>query len=186
VPWSVLLAAALSMAAAGGFTMPASTPSITLITAPAVGETAPDFEYQSWDYRWCHFHDMYREAPVLLVFSPDDATLAGLEARFETLAARGVTPVAVLGLGDTQAWRMLSRMQIRYELVSDPRGDVAREFGAWDAAAGCIHPTWAVIGRDGTIRAMGRDAPTAEVLASQALRSAGSPAIETPPPSAAN
>jgi peroxiredoxin len=197
VLWSTCVAATLSVVAASGFTLPAAAPnspnstdapaSTAASSAPTVGDRAPDFDYQSYDFRWVRFHNMLQRDSVILVFSPDETTLSGLEAEREQLAERGVAPVAVLDERDAAVWRRVSRLGLAYSLLSDPRGVIAQGFGAWDAATGRPVPAWYVVGGDGKIRASGRGQLPASELASTALQALGleAPRQETPP-SAAN
>ena len=188
--WSSFVATALSVAAAGGPTLPVTSPnsaeSFPVPAAPAVGERAPDFDYQSYDYRWVRFHHMLQRDAVLLVFAPDDATLSALEGQRETLAERGVAPVAVLSERDGAVWHRAAKLGLSFSLLSDPRGVISRDFGAWDPATGRAEPAWCVVGGDGRIRAHGRGALDASELAAAALAALGRTPAAPEPPSAAN
>jgi peroxiredoxin len=190
VLWSSYVAVAFSVAAAGGITLPVSSTNAAISplspVAPAVGERAPDFDYQSYDYRWVRFHHMLQSDAVVLVFAPDEATLSGLEKEREPLAERGVAPVAILGARDGEVWRVATRLGLGFSLLSDPNGVIARSFGAWDTPSGRPLPSWCVVGVDGRIRASGKGSPRAQELAATALQALGLTIRQPEPPSAAN
>ncbi len=126
--------------------------------APAVGAQAPDFTYQSYDYRWLELHDMLAQGSVLLVFAPSDAQLTALQRDREALLRDGVVPVAVEGRPEADVWRTVSRCDLEYSVLSDPRDTIASLFGTLDATRRPV-PAWFVIAPSGRIRAAGRDLP---------------------------
>ena len=190
MPWSMYIAAALCVVAASEIPLPAARPtsvaSRSSLAPLKVGDRAPDFDYQSYDYRWVRFHHMLQRDAVVLVFSPDEATLAGLEAQREPLAECGVAPVAVVGEPDRAVWRRVTRLGLTYSLLSDPHGVIAEAFGAWDTMAHRAVPAWCVVGGDGRIRASGLGLPHADELAATALQALGLVPPRSEPPAAAN
>lgn len=158
--WAPLLAAALDLAAAVPVAAPSASLPATSTTAlgpgaPKPGQKAPNFAYQSHDYMRRRFHDMLAQGAVLIVFAPTDADLRALEAERDEMLTRGVVPVAVLDRKDSDVWKVVRRLGLTYSLLSDPRGAIASEFGAWSEPAGHASPAWYVVGGDGRVRARG-------------------------------
>ena len=188
--WSSFLATALNVAVAGGLTLPVASPipaeSPNPTTPPPVGEPAPDFDYQSYDYHWVRFHHMLARAAVVLVFEPDDSTLSALETQRELLAARNVAPVAVLARREDAVRRAVADLGLGFSLLSDPRGVIARDFGAWDSVSERAAPAWCVVGSDGRIRAQGRGALRVSVLVAATLEAPRTTTAPPASPAAAN
>lgn len=186
--WPSLFAAALNVAAAGDITMPVShsVAPVAEPSTPEVGGPAPDFDYQSYDYRWMKFHNMLQRDAIVMVFSPDDATLSGLEAQRETLAAHGLAPVAVFTHRDDDVWRIATQLKLSYSLLADPHGTIAEGFGLGNGSGELAPTAWFVIGGDGKIRACGRGTLRANALAAAALEAMGVTPQAAEPPSAAN
>lgn len=181
-----LLAAMLAVASPSPSTSPAdshvATPN-TPATAPtpdspgllAIGEPAPNFEYQSHDYLWQRFHNMLEQGAVVLVFAPDDAALRSLEHDRDAMLARGVLPVAVVERRDGDVWKIVRRLDLTYSLLADPRGTIASQFGAWDERARRPLAAWYVIAPDGRVRASGAGALPHDGIASTAFAALGLP-----------
>lgn len=186
--WPSLFAAALNVAAAGDITMPVShsVAPVAEPSTPEVGGPAPDFDYQSYDYRWMQFHNMLQRDAIVMVFSPDDATLSGLEVQRETLAAHGLAPVAVFTHRDDDVWRIATQLKLSYSLLADPHGTIAEGFGLGNGSGELAPTAWFVIGGDGKIRACGRGTLRANALAAAALEAMGVTPQAAEPPSAAN
>ena len=180
--WAPLVAIALDYATAvTAVTSPAVPPAAVsapkaLPALPGAGERAPDFVYQSHDYMRRRFHDMLKQGAVLMVFAPTDADLRALESERDAMLARGVVPVAVLDRRDTDVWKVVRRLDLSYSLLADPRGAIATEFGAWDAAGTHATSAWFVVAADGRIRACARGTMPAGHMAATAFAALGLPA----------
>jgi len=122
---------------------------------PAVGELAPDFTYQSWDYQWQNLHDMLGQGDVLLVFASTDDELRALERDRGDLLKSGVLPVAVVMQHEADAWRAVHRFDLAYSLLADPHGAIAEQYGVFDALTNRNLPAWFVIDRQRRVRASG-------------------------------
>lgn len=156
--WAPMLAAALDLATAVSAAVtpaaPAPVAPAAPLVRPATGDKAPDFVYQSYDYMRRRFHDMLDQGAVMIVFAPTEAELRQLESERDAMLARGVFPVAVVPRSDRDVWKLVRRLDLSFSLLSDPRGAIASEFGAWDGTqAGAA---WFVVGTDGRIRACER------------------------------
>jgi peroxiredoxin len=125
---------------------------------PAVGSTAPDFTYQSFDYQWRNLHHMLAQGSVLLVFGASDEQLLALEHARETLLSHDVVPVAVVGRPESEVWSTVLRCGLGYSLLSDPHAAIAAQFGAVDSARRAA-PAWFVIDPSGRVRGAGKGIP---------------------------
>jgi len=143
---------------------------------------APDFVVAT-AYGWHPFRELHPNAPIVLVFAPDEATLATLEQELPALRARGVEIAAVTRDPDGTNWDRLEHLGLTYALWSDPQGRVAELFGITNAAAEPKTAAWCLIdGQDRIIdRQRGVDAaqlvgavvralPTSEVAGSDESR----------------
>lgn len=95
-----------------------------------IGQAAPPFTLAAHDGRLIKLVDFRGKRRVILVLHPDEAALRALEADTKRLAGLhaqvlglGAQPVETLG-------RLASRLQLRFPLLGDPSGQVAREYGA--------------------------------------------------------
>ena len=122
---------------------------------PAVGDSAPDFMYQSRDYLWQHLRNLLEQGSVLLVFGATDDALRTLEREREELLHCGVIPVAVVGARESDVWRIVRRNDLTYSLLSDPHAVIAGQYGALDRAGRAPRPVWFVIDHAGRVRATG-------------------------------
>lgn len=122
---------------------------------PAVGDSAPDFTYQSRDYLWQRLHNMLEQGSVLLVFGASDEQLRSLEHEQEDLARSGVIPVAVVRQREGEVWRIVRRDGLTYSLLADPHAAIAEQYGALDLATKGSRSLWFVIDRTGRVRGAG-------------------------------
>lgn len=123
--------------------------------APAAGELAPDFTYQSHEYLWQNLHNILERGPVVLVFGAGDAELVALESERESLQSRGVTPLAVVDRRDVDAWGIVRRLSLGYSLLADPRSSIGEQYGVLDASSRRSQPAWFVIDQAGQVRDSG-------------------------------
>lgn len=131
---------------------PVDTPA----TEVCLGDIAPDFSYQGVDARWRRLRDLVAEAPVLLVFGANEATLRIIEGEREALMDLGILPVAVVGsrLGVTRA--TVNRFELRFTVLADPQGVIATQFNAVDPTSGRQLPSWFVLDPKRRVRGLGR------------------------------
>lgn len=119
--------------------------------APAPGELAPDFTYQSSDYLWQNLHNILERGSVLLVFGAADAQLAAIERERSALLTRGITPLVVVDRRDVEAWTTVQRLSLGYSLLADPRSVIGEQYGVLDPAMGRSQAAWFVIDRAGVV-----------------------------------
>lgn len=117
---------------------------------------APDFQYLAMDGRWRYLHDLRASHSVLVVFEPTDAQLVALESENDSLARAGVLPVAILRRSESGCWSAIERLGLRLSVMSDPRGDLARDFQVADRLAQGTEPSWFLVDRTGAVRGTGR------------------------------
>ena len=134
---------------------PAAATPAAVPARPAVGALAPDFLYESKEYLWQSLHNMLEQGDVLLVFAPGDDVLLALERDRETLLRAGIVPVAVVGRHESDVWHAVTRLDLGYSLLSDPRNAIAEQFGALDPATRAPAPAWFVVDRARRVRASG-------------------------------
>ena len=140
----------------------------------AMGEMAPDFDFLSSDYFRRHLHDVLEDGSVLLVFAATDAQLRDLEADHVRLTQAGVVPLVVLAQSGRDARATVERCQLKYALLSDPKGHVAEQYGMWSASTGERVTGWYVIDRAGRVRgagSFGSESPDWATIASAVLNS---------------
>lgn len=128
----------------------------TYATEVKLGDDAPDFSYQGVDRRWIHLHDILAQGPVLLVFGADDAALRVIENERERLMNLGVVPVVVSDARSGSARATVSRLALRYTVLSDARGTIATQFNAVDPRNGRHRPAWFVVDTHRRVRGLGR------------------------------
>ena len=126
---------------------------------PEIGDSAPDFTFQSYDHAWRNLHDLLEQGHVLLVFGPSEEDLRALERDSGALLGAGVVPVAIVHARDADAWKLVQRYRLTYSLLSDPRADLASSFGVADGGATGPHATWFVVDRLGRVRGVGDTRP---------------------------
>ncbi len=136
---------------------PGATPGVP--APPAVGDSAPDFTYQSHDYLWLNLHHMLNQGSVLLVFGASDAQLRALERDRDDLLRTGVVPVAVVCQREADVWNTVRRCDLSFSLLADPHASIAEQFGAVDAGTRKPKASWFVIGASGRVRGAGQGMP---------------------------
>ncbi len=128
------------------------------------GDPAPDFDIATTPYGWRRFSDFWKDAPILVVFDPDERALVSLDRELGGLARSGIELTVVRRDGDGANWDALARLGLRYSLLSDPRGYVGELFGhAGCATAG--NACWYLVGRDGRVRRMATGVATDRLAA---------------------
>ena len=168
---ALFLASAISLAASS---TPAPAPAVSPV--PTAGDMAPEFVYQSRDYLWQTFGNLLEQGHVVLVFGANDDVLRSLDQDRDALLARGIVPVAVIDRRDTDVWRIVRRLDLRFSLLSDPNGVIASQFGAWDEAHHCQSPMWVAVREDGRIESVSHGPVPTHDWAALSARALGLPA----------
>lgn len=116
-----------------------------------VGEDAPDFELTDANGRSFRLSRMRGER-VLLVFADRRDLLAPYAAAAETLRALGVTMVGVCHDSPQSLRTIATRDNLSFPMVSDPTGEIAAIYGAYDFRASSIVPGFVLVGVRGKVR----------------------------------
>ena len=145
-----------------------------------VGEKAPDFNYQV-NGRWQRLRDLRAQGHVLLVLGAGDVQLRAIESQREVLLRLGVVPVAVLDLRASACRSTAAKLGLHFTVIPDPTRVIGAQFNSLEPRTRMTAPSWFVIDRNGSIRALDRlDWPSSDwrEVASNALGIAtdGSPA----------
>jgi peroxiredoxin len=121
----------------------------------SVGDKIPYFEMpDQLGYPWSLSGEL-ELGPVVLVFYRGDwcaycnGQLASLARRFEEFEAE-VAGISVDPPENNSG--MVGKLLLPFPLLSDPRGDLAKRLGLWDAEEGVAVPSVVVIDRSGEIR----------------------------------
>jgi peroxiredoxin Q/BCP len=116
-----------------------------------VGEDAPDFELT--DANGAAFRlSRLRGDRVLLVFADRRDLLVPYAAAAETLHALGVRMVGVCHDSPQSLRTTATRDKVTYPMVSDPTGEIAAIYGAYDYRASSIIPGFVLVGVRGKVR----------------------------------
>jgi peroxiredoxin len=129
-------------------------------SGPAVGDHAPDFQYQSYDAMWQHLHNILEQGDMLLVFGASDMDLRNLERERETLLKTGVIPFVVIEHRDHDVWASVRKLGLTYSLLADPKGAIGKAYGVYDTTTAHSRSAWFVIDTKGRVRQTGTDAPS--------------------------
>jgi peroxiredoxin len=125
----------------------------------AVGQPAPDFTLASAPDRNLSLSE-FRGRPVVLVFYPADwsPVCSDQVALYnEMLPVFGEYDAAILGLSVDSVWShaaFAANRGLMFPLLADfePKGDVARRYGVYDAKSGVAERALFVIDADGIVR----------------------------------
>jgi peroxiredoxin len=116
-----------------------------------VGEAAPGFELTSAKGERVRL-SRYRGDQVLLAFADRREAFSPFRAVAESLRTMGVLLVGVCH-GSPRSLRALAeRDSLRFDLLSDPTGEVAAIYGAYDFATSTTRPGYVLVGRRGKVR----------------------------------
>jgi len=124
-----------------------------------VGQAAPDFALQSTPDKKVSLSDL-RGRPVVLVFYPADwSPVCGDQVALynEMLPVFGDYDAEIVGISVDGAWchaAFASDRKLHFPLLADfePKGEVARRYGVYDAAGGTAQRALFVIDADGVVR----------------------------------
>lgn len=123
----------------------------------AVGQEAPDFTLRDENNQEVKLSSL-RGSPVVVVFYPLDfspmctSELCAIRDDFSAFQAKGAK---VFGISRDSTWThkaFREKEGLKYSLLADMKGDVARLYGAWNEAVGLAERLTVVIDADGTIR----------------------------------
>ena len=116
-----------------------------------VGEDAPDFELiRSDDARVQLSH--YRGHRVVLIFADRREAFSPLGAMAESLRVDSVQVVGVCRTSPRSLKTLAERDGLRFNLLSDPTGEIAALYGAYDTATSTVRPAYFMVGRTGKVR----------------------------------
>lgn len=124
----------------------------------SVGEKIPYFEMPDQQgYPWSLSGEL-EVGPVVLVFYRGDwcaycnGQLASYARRFEEFEERSAQVAGVSVDPPQNNARMVGKLLLSFPLLSDPRGELMKRLGLWDAQDGVAVPSVIVIDRSGEIR----------------------------------
>jgi peroxiredoxin len=131
----------------------------------SVGSDAPSFELPDQQgYPWS-LSGQLEVGPVALVFFRGDwcpycnGQLASYARKYVEFERRGAQPAAVSVDPPSHNAAMVGKLRIPFPLLSDPRGEVARAYGLWNADENLATPAVVVVDRSGEVSYLyaGRD-----------------------------
>ena len=124
----------------------------------SIGEKAPAFELpDQQDYPWS-LSGQLEIGPVVLVFYRGDwspycnGQLACYARRFEEFEQRGVQAAGISVDPPRDNAKMVGKLLLPFPLLSDPVGEIARLYGAWNADEGVATPSVFIVDQEATIR----------------------------------
>ena len=116
-----------------------------------MGEAAPGFELTSANGTRVKL-SRFRGDLILLAFADRREAFSPFGAVAESLRTMGVLLVGVCH-GSPRSLRLLAeRDSLRFELLSDPTGEVSAIYGAFDFATSTTLPAYVLVGRRGIVR----------------------------------
>ncbi len=130
-----------------------------------VGEAAPGFELASASGAQVKL-SRFRGDRVMLMFADRREAFSPYRAVADSLRAEGVFLVGVCH-GSPRSLRLIAqRDSLRFELLSDPTGEVAAIYGAYDFASSTTLPGYVLVGRLGIVRmvVLGQTLPPGDLL----------------------
>jgi peroxiredoxin len=128
-------------------------------STPSVGQKAPDFSLNSTPDQKVSLSQL-RGRPVVLVFYPADwSPVCGDQVSLynEMLSEFGAYGAQILGISVDGAWchaAFTQERKLRFPLLADfePKGEVARAYGVYDAQGGTSERALFVIDAEGIVR----------------------------------
>lgn len=122
-----------------------------------VGQEAPDFKLRDENNQEVSLAAL-RGKPVVLVFYPLDFSpmctgeMCAIRDDFSGFLDKGAQ---VYGISRDSVWThkaFKERERLQQGLLADMKGDVARQYGAWNEAVGLAERMTVVIDKDGIVR----------------------------------
>ncbi len=123
----------------------------------AVGQEAPDFKLRDENNQEVALSGL-RGKPVVLVFYPLDFSpictdeMCAIRDDFSGFIEKGAQ---VYGISRDSTWThkaFKERENLQQALLADMKGDVARQYGAWNEAVGLAERMTVIIDKDGVVR----------------------------------
>lgn len=121
-----------------------------------LGDSAPDFSYQTESGEWFKFHQLLEHGSVMLVFVPTENELLVMEGERDSLYSVGVIPVAVLDRRTSSAVAMAHRLGLGFPVIADPQGAIASQFNLVGPPTVRATPGWFIVDRVGRVRGLER------------------------------
>ena len=129
------------------------------VPSPSAGQPAPDFALESAPGQRLSLSSL-RGHPVVLVFYPADwSPVCGDQVALynEMLPIFGDYDARIVGISVDGVWShaaFAKDRKLRFPLLADfePKGDIARRYGVYDAGAGTAERALFVIDADGIVR----------------------------------
>ena len=122
-----------------------------------VGDKVPYFELPDQQgYPWSLSGEL-EIGPVVLVFYRGDwcsycnGQLAGYARRFAEFERRGAQVAGISVDPPDDNARLVGKLRLPFPLLSDPRGDLLKRLGLWDAREGVARPSVLVLDRSGKV-----------------------------------
>lgn len=121
-----------------------------------VGQEAPDFTLRDEDRKEVKLSDL-RGQPVMIAFYPmafspvcqgEMCTIRDEWAGFEQAGAK-VLAISRDNVWSLKAWK--EQQGFKHTLLSDMKGDVARQYGAWNEAAGLAERLTVILDKHGRV-----------------------------------
>ena len=121
-----------------------------------VGQEAPDFTLRNEDNQAVKLSDL-RGKPVVLVFYPLDfspmctSEMCAIRDDYSAFQEKGAQ---VFGISRDSTWThkaFKEKEGLKYSLLADMNGAVAKQYGAWNDALGLAERVTVVIDNDGVV-----------------------------------
>ena len=122
-----------------------------------VGQDAPDFTLRNEDNQAVKLSDL-RGKPVVLVFYPLDfspvctSEMCAIRDDYSAFQDKGAQ---VFGISRDSTWThkaFKEKEGLKYSLLADMNGAVAKQYGAWNDALGLAERVTVVIDNDGVVQ----------------------------------
>ena len=123
----------------------------------SVGQEAPDFTLRNEDNQPVKLSDL-RGNPVVLVFYPLDfspvctSEMCAIRDDYSAFQAKGAQ---VFGISRDSTWThkaFREKEGLKYSLLADMNGAVAKQYGAWNDALGLAERVTVVIDKSGVVQ----------------------------------
>lgn len=123
----------------------------------SVGEKAPAFELpDQTGYPW-NLSGQLELGPVMLIFYRGDwcpycnGQLASIARGFDKFARRDAQVAAISVDPPEHNLQMVNKLLLPFPLLSDPKGELAKRYGLWNAREGVAVPAIVLIERTGEV-----------------------------------
>ena len=122
-----------------------------------VGQEAPDFTLRNEDNQAVKLSDL-RGKPVVLVFYPLDfspvctSEMCAIRDDYTAFQEKGAQ---VFGISRDSTWThkaFKEKEGLKYSLLADMNGAVAKQYGAWNDALGLAERVTVVLDKDGVVQ----------------------------------